>query len=159
MLRPILLLSVACITSAQTTPEPVESDWTARDFTFQSGEKLGELRLHYTTLGAPARNASGHVRNAVLIMHGTGGSGRAFLGAGFGGVLFGKEQPLDASRFYIILPDAIGAGKSSKPSDGLHAAFPHYSYDDMVRADYLLIHDGLGVDRLRLVMGTSMGKG
>src|SRR5258708_29638730 len=90
-------------------------------------------------------------------MHGTGGSGRPFLGPGFGGVLFGPGQPLDASRYYIILPDALGSGKSSRPSDGLRMKFPHYCYHDMVRAQYLLAHDGLGVDHLRLVMGTSMG--
>lgn len=161
MIRPLLflLLSFACWAqqAPQAAPQPVEGDWVARDFTFQSGEKLAELRLHYTTLGAPARDAAGHVRNAVLIMHGTGGTGRPFLAAGFGGELFGKDQPLDAARYYIILPDAIGHGRSSKPSDGLHARFPHYRYDDMVRAQYLLVHDGLHVDHLRLVMGTSMG--
>ena len=145
--------------AAQTTPglHPTEGDFVVRDFAFQSGEKLAELRLHYTTLGQPARDAAGHVNNAVIVMHGTGGSGRPFLGAAFGGVLFGRGQLLDASKYYIILPDAIGHGKSSKPSDGLHAKFPHYRYDDMVRADYLLVHDGLKVDHLRLVMGTSMG--
>lgn len=147
-------LGLACW--AQTPPPPVEGDWIARDFTFKSGEKLAELRLHYTTLGTPMREG-GHVRNAVLIMHGTTGSARGFLSENFAGVLFGKGQPLDAGRYYIILPDAIGHGKSSKPSDGLHARFPHYDYDDMVEAQYLLIHDGLGVDHLRLVMGTSMG--
>ncbi len=135
----------------------MEGDFTVRDFVFRSGERLGELRLHYTTLGKPARDASGHVNNAVIIMHGTGGTGRAFLSAGFGGELFTKGQPLDASTHFIILPDAIGHGKSSKPSDGMHMKFPHYDYEDMVRADYLLVHDGLGVDHLRLVMGTSMG--
>ena len=146
---------------AQTGPSPglhpTEGDYTVHDFRFQSGEKLAELRLHYTTLGHPARDAAGHVTNAVIVMHGTGGSGRPFLGAAFGGVLFGKGQLLDESKYYIILPDAIGHGKSNKPSDGLHAKFPHYRYDDMVRADYLLVHDGLKVDHLRLVMGTSMG--
>jgi len=157
MLRPLLLLALSLAGWGQTAPQPLEGDWVARDFVFKSGEKLAELRLHYTTLGSPARDASGRVRNAVLIMHGTGGSGRGFLGTGFGGELFGKDQPLDAGRFYIILPDALGHGKSSKPSDGLRAKFPHYRYDDMVRAQYLLIHDGLGVDHLRLAMGTSMG--
>jgi homoserine O-acetyltransferase len=135
----------------------VEGDWIARDFTFHTGEKLAELRLHYITLGTPARDAAGRVKNAVLIMHGTGGTGRPFLGPNFGGELFGKDQPLDASRYYIILPDAVGHGKSSKPSDRLHMKFPHYDYEDMVRADHALIHDGLKVDHLRLVMGTSMG--
>jgi homoserine O-acetyltransferase len=158
-----LLLPVCAWTQdpSQTGPapglQPTEGDYTVRDFVFKSGEKLAELRLHYTTLGRPSRDAAGHVNNAVIVMHGTGGSGRPFLGANFGGVLFGKDQLMDAGRYYIILPDAIGHGKSSKPSDGLHARFPHYRYDDMVRADYLLLHDGLNVDHLRLVMGTSMG--
>ncbi len=157
MVRPLLVLSLSFAAWGQTAPEAVEGDWVARDFTFHSGEKLAELRLHYTTLGAPSRDAAGHVRNAVLIMHGTGGSGRGFLGAQFAGELFGEGQPLDAGRYFIILPDAIGAGRSSKPSDGLHARFPRYRYDDMVRADHLLLQDGLHVDHLRLVMGTSMG--
>src|SRR5439155_264078 len=134
-----------------------EGDWNVPDFTFKSGEKLASLRLHYITLGSPERDAAGHVRNAVLILHGTGGTGRNFLSAEFGGELFGKGQPLDASRYYIILPDAIGTGKSSKPSEGLRVKFPHYRYDDMVRAQYLLVRDGLKVDHLRLVMGTSQG--
>ena len=156
MLRFLLALAVSLACRAQT-PEPVEGDWTAHDFVFKSGESLAELRLHYTTLGKPERDASGRVRNAVLIMHGTGGNGRGFLTPGFAGELFQKDQPLDAGRFYIILPDAVGQGKSSKPSDGLRMKFPHYTYDDMVRAQYLLVHDGLQVDHLRLVMGTSMG--
>jgi homoserine O-acetyltransferase len=134
-----------------------EGDYVVHDFPFKSGDKMPDLRLHYTTLGTPTRNAAGHVNNAVIIMHGTGGSGRSFLSAGFAGVLFGKGQPLDIERYYIILPDGIGHGKSSKPSDGLHMKFPHFTYDDMVKADYLLVHDGLNVDHLRLVMGTSMG--
>jgi homoserine O-acetyltransferase/O-succinyltransferase len=157
MQRLLLTLAVSLACRAQTAPQPVEGDWVTHNFIFKSGESLPDLRLHYTTLGKPARDASGRVRNAVLIMHGTGGSGRGFLGAGFAGELFGKDQPLDAGRFYIILPDAIGHGKSSRPSDGLRMKFPHYDYDDMVRAQYLLVHDGLNVDHLRLVMGTSMG--
>ena len=154
-----LLLSVACWAQPQNQPQfpNKEGDWIAHDFQFKDGEKMAELRLHYTTLGAPTRNSAGHVNNAVIIMHGTGGNGRGFLSAGFGGELFGKGQPLDIERYYIVLPDAIGHGKSSKPSDGLHMKFPHYTYDDMVKADYLLLHDGLNVDHLRLVMGTSMG--
>jgi homoserine O-acetyltransferase len=151
----VILLAGACF--AQAPAQPVEGDYVARDFVFKTGEKMAELRLHYTTLGQPARDASGHVNNAVIIMHGTGGSGRAFLGAQYGGELFGKDQPLDASKFFLIMPDAIGHGKSSKPSDGLHMKFPHYDYEDMVRADYLLVKDGLHVDHLRLVTGTSMG--
>ena len=129
----------------------VEGDWIARDFHFQSGESLAELRLHYRTLGTLRGD------NAVLILHGTGGSGDRFLVDYFAGVLFGAGQPLDTERYFIILPDGIGHGKSSKPSDGLHARFPRYEYRDMVRAQYLLLHDGLGVKHLRLVMGTSMG--
>lgn len=147
----MLALSAAL---AQTSSE---GDFTIPAFRFSSGETLAELRLHYTTLGAPARDASGRVNNAVLIMHGTTGNGRGFLSATFGGQLFGAGQPLDAGRYYIILPDAIGHGKSSKPSDGLRARFPRYDYDDMVRADYQLLTEHLKVDHLRLVMGTSMG--
>jgi homoserine O-acetyltransferase/O-succinyltransferase len=128
----------------------VEGDWIARDFAFASGEKLGELRLHYITLGAPSRNA-------VLILHGTGGSSQPFLTGGFLGALFLAGQPLDASKYYIILPDAIGHGESSKPSDGLRAKFPNYDDDDIVRAQYLLVREGLGVNHLRLVMGTGAG--
>jgi homoserine O-acetyltransferase len=165
MVRPLFLIALAGVCWAQPggppippySPAPVEGDWVAHDFEFKSGEKLAELRLHYTTLGSPARDAAGHVNNAVIIMHGTGGSGRGFLSAAFGGELFLPGQPLDIRTHYIILPDAIGHGKSSKPSDGLHMKFPHYTYDDMVRADHLLLHDGLKVDHLRLVMGTSMG--
>lgn len=138
-------------------PPPVEGDFVVRDFRFQSGETLPELRLHYRTLGRPVPDEAGRVRNAVLILHGTGGSGRQFLSEQFAGVLFGPGQLLDAGRYYVILPDGIGHGQSSKPSDGLHAHFPHYTYDDMVRAQYRLLTEKLGVNHLRLVMGTSMG--
>lgn len=137
--------------------KPQEGDYVARDFHFKSGESVAELRLHYRTLGAPQRDASGHTTNAVLIMHGTGGSGQTFLQPIFAGVLFGPGQLLDVNHYYIILPDAIGHGKSSKPSDGMHAHFPQYDYNDMVAADHELVQKGLGVDHLRLVMGTSMG--
>ena len=113
--------------------------------------------MHYTTLGKPVRDAHGHTANAVLILHGTGGSGQQFLQPQFAGVLFGPGQLLDATRYFIILPDGIGHGKSSKPSDGLHAHFPQYDYDDMVAAHYRLVSEGLGVNHLRLVLGTSMG--
>jgi homoserine O-acetyltransferase/O-succinyltransferase len=136
---------------------PAEGDYVIRDFRFASGESLPELRLHYATFGRPAKDAAGVVRNAVLILHGTGGSGRQFLRDVFAGVLFGPGQLLDTSRYYIILPDGIGHGRSSKPSDGLHARFPHYTYDDMVRAHYRLLTEHLGVNHLQLVMGTSMG--
>jgi homoserine O-acetyltransferase/O-succinyltransferase len=138
-------------------PAPVEGDFLVKDFQFTTGEKLPELRLHYTTVGAPVKNAAGVVTNAVIIMHGTGGSGRAFLSQTFGGMLFGAGQLLDATKYYIILPDDIGHGKSSKPSDGLHMKFPHYTYTDMVHGEYRLVTEGLGVNHMRLVMGTSMG--
>ena len=134
-----------------------EGDYVAHDFRFTSGETMAELRLHYTTLGTPVRDANGRTTNAVLIMHGTGGSGQSLLMPIFAGVLFGPGQLLDASLYFIILPDGIGHGKSSKPSDGLHARFPHYDYDDMVAAEHELVEKGLGVNHLRLVMGTSMG--
>ncbi len=134
-----------------------EADFVLRDFRFQSGERLPELRLHYRTLGAPVRDPSGKVTNAVLILHGTGGSGAQFLRPQFAGELFGPGQLLDARKYFIILPDDIGHGKSSKPSDGLRERFPHYDYDDMVRAEHALVTAGLGVTKLRLVMGTSMG--
>jgi homoserine O-acetyltransferase len=134
-----------------------EGDFIARDFRFQDGEMLSELRLHYATLGAPVRDAQGRVSNAVLVLHGTGGSGRQFLSEQFAGVLFAPGELLDARRYFIILPDNIGHGHSSKPSDGLRAQFPHYAYADMVRAQHLLLTNGLGVNHLRLLMGTSMG--
>lgn len=134
-----------------------EGDYIAPNFAFNSGESLPELRLHYRTLGQPHRDESDTVRNAVLIMHGTDGTGEQFLGDNFAGVVFGPGQLLDARRYYIILTDAIGHGSSSKPSDGLRAKFPAYGYRDMVRAQHLLLTEGLGVDHLRLVMGTSMG--
>ena len=137
--------------------QPVEGDFVARDFGFASGETLPALNLHYRTLGTPRRDAAGVVRNAVLILHGTGGTGEGFLRQKFGGELFGAGQLLDATRYFIILPDGIGHGKSSKPSDGLHARFPKYTYDDMVRAQHACSSTGLKVNHLRLVMGTSMG--
>ncbi|PYS82650.1 MAG: hypothetical protein DMF67_12030 [Acidobacteria bacterium] len=138
-------------------PSPVEGDFVIRDFHFRSGESLPELKLHYATIGTPARDQAGVVRNAVLVMHGTGGAGTQFLTPQFAGVLFGPGQLLDATRFFIVLPDGIGHGKSSKPSDGLRARFPRYTYDDMVAAQYRLLTEKLNVNHLRLVMGTSMG--
>lgn len=135
----------------------MEADYVARDFHFRSGETLPQLRLHYTTLGKPERDSAGKVTNAVLILHGTGGSGHQFLSPQFADVLFGPGQLLDANRYFIILPDNIGHGKSSKPSDGMRAHFPQYDYDDMVAAQHELLEKGLGVHHLRLVMGTSMG--
>lgn len=168
LLSVLLLCMLSCAALAQTNagtiqrqesayPPPAQGDYLIRDFHFRSGETLPELKLHYATIGTPVRDAQGVVRNAVLIMHGTGGTGNQFLTPQFAGVLFGPGQLLDATRYFIILPDGIGHGKSSKPGDGLHARFPHYTYDDMVRAQYQLLTEKLGVNHLRLVMGTSMG--
>jgi homoserine O-acetyltransferase len=149
---------VACaVVAAHDVSKPNESDFIVHDFHFKSGEVLPELKLHFATYGKPEKDASGRITNAILIMHGTGGSGQQFTGERFAGVLFGPGQLLDANRYFIILPDAIGHGHSSKPSDGLRAKFPHYDYDDMVQAQYLLLTQGLKVNHLRLVMGTSMG--
>ena len=148
-------LAIAGATCAQ--PAPVEADYTIADFHFASGETLPALRIHYTTIGSPHRNAAGHVDNAVLVLHGTGGAGTSLIRPSFSGELFGPGQLLDASRYFIILPDGLGHGKSSKPSDGLRARFPHYGYTDMVEAEHRLVVDGLKVDHLRLIMGTSMG--
>jgi homoserine O-acetyltransferase len=136
---------------------PVAADFTIKDFAFASGDKLPELRIHYLTLGTAQRDAAGHVSNAVLIMHGTGGSGAQFARPQFADTLFGPGQALDLAKYYVILPDDIGHGDSSKPSDGLRAKFPRYGYADMVAAEHALVTEGLKVDHLRLVMGTSMG--
>lgn len=153
----LLLVFLALCITAPAQVSPVEGDFVLRNFRFESGESLPELNLHYRTLGAPRKDATGQVRNAVLIMHGTGGTGAQFLSRQFSGVLFGEGQLLDASKYFIILPDGIGHGKSSKPSDGLRMKFPRYNYNDMVEAQYRLVTEGLGVNHLRLVMGTSMG--
>jgi homoserine O-acetyltransferase/O-succinyltransferase len=138
-------------------PRPAEGDYLIRDFRFTAGESLPQLRIHYYALGRPRRDVHGVVRNAVLILHGTTGSGAQFLRPEFAGELFGPGEPLDAARYFIVLPDGIGHGKSSKPSDGLRAHFPQYGYRDMVRAQFLLLTQGLKVNHARLVMGTSMG--
>jgi homoserine O-acetyltransferase len=158
----ILALSLSILAarfaSAADYPAPTEGDYTIRAFKFTSGETLPELRLHYRTIGKPEKDAQGKTTNAVLIMHGTTGSGAQFVPRPeFADELFAKGQPLDATKFFIILPDGIGHGKSSKPSDGLHAKFPRYGYLDMVEAEYRLLTEGLGVNHARLVMGTSMG--
>jgi homoserine O-acetyltransferase/O-succinyltransferase len=151
------LITVAGTLAAADYPTPTEGDYTIHNFKFASGETLPELRIHYRTLGKIDKDAQGKTRNAVLIMHGTTGSGAQFIRPEFAGELFGKDQPLDATKFLIVLPDGIGHGKSSRPSDGLHAKFPHYGYIDMVVAQYRLLTEGLGVNHARLVMGTSMG--
>jgi homoserine O-acetyltransferase len=153
----LFLFAASSVSAAPAYPPPQEGDFTVRDFHFASGEVLPELRLHYRTIGQPARDASGTVNNAVLILHGTGGSGEQFLNERFANVLFGPGQLLDAAKYFIVLPDGIGHGRSSKPSDGMHARFPHYEYDDMVTAHHELLTRSLGVTHLRLVMGTSMG--
>lgn len=154
----LCLLAPAAASSASPYDRAVtEGDFVVRDFAFRSGEGLPELRLHYRTLGKPVRDAQGRVTNAVMVLHGTGGSGAQFLSPQFAEELYGPGQPLDITRYYVVLPDGIGHGGSSKPSDGLRAGFPHYDYDDMVEAQRRLLVDGLKVDRLRLLMGTSMG--
>jgi homoserine O-acetyltransferase len=154
-----LFATGAVYARAEAPPKyPVaEGDYVAHDFKFKSGEQLPELRLHYRTLGKLTHDAQGRATNAVLILHGTGGSGQQFLAPQFAGELFGPGQLLDINRYFIILPDGIGHGKSSKPSDGMHAHFPAYDYDDMVAAQHLLVTEGLAVRHLRLLMGTSMG--
>jgi len=152
-----LLFSTALTAHAASYPVPSEGGYTIKDFHFASGETLPELKLHFRTLGTIHRNAKGHVDNAVLIMHGTGGTGTQFLQDRFAGELFGAGQPLDAAKYFIVLIDDIGHGKSSKPSDGLHMKFPRYTYDDMIVAEYRVVTEKLKVDHLRLVMGTSMG--
>lgn len=149
----LLALVLLLPASARAT----ESDFVARDFKFDSGETLPQLRLHVLTLGMLKRDAAGHATNAVLVLHGTGGTGRQFMSHVFADELYGPGQPLDTTRYYVILPDGIGHGRSSKPSDGMHMRFPRYDYDDMVRAHHLVVTQHLGVDHLRLVMGTSMG--
>lgn len=160
MLKSFLVAVLAALFPATVLAQdlvPTEGNVTLRDFRFSSGEVLPELRLHYRTLGEPRRDAAGRVTNAVLIVHGTTGSGAQFLRPSFAGELFVPGGLLDVTRYYVVLPDAIGHGASSKPSDGLRARFPRYGYEDMVRAQHGLLTEGLGVDHLRLVMGTSMG--
>lgn len=152
-----LLLLLPASIRAQSPAEPAQGDFILRDFKFDNGEVLPELKLHYRTFGKPQRDSGGIVRNAVLILHGTGGSGQQFVSQQFAGVLFGPGQLLDTAQYFIVLPDGIGHGQSSKPSNGLHAHFPHYGYNEMITAQYRLLTEGLGVNHLRLVMGTSMG--
>ena len=150
-------LVAALLAPRNTYAQGISGEHVTNHFVFTTGDTLPELRLAYTTLGAPRRDRQGVVRNAVLVLHGTGGTGRGFLSATFGGQLFGPGQLLDTAQYYIILPDGIGHGRSSKPSDELRMRFPRYTYDDMVRAHQLLLTEGLGVNHLRLIMGTSMG--
>jgi homoserine O-acetyltransferase/O-succinyltransferase len=156
MIAVILVSSLARL-AQPALPQPTQGDFVIRNFRFTSGETLPELKIHYRTLGKPEKDPRGTVTNAVLIMHGTGGTGGQFTGRNFAGELFGPGQLLDISKYFIILPDDIGHGQSSKPSDGLRAKFPRYGYVDMLEAEYRLVTEGLGVNHLRLVMGTSMG--
>ncbi len=162
LLSSLALLAAAFLAAPTMAQSPytsrlAEGDVTLRQFRFASGERLPELKMHYATLGTPRRDSKGQVDNAVMVLHGTGGSGRQFLQPQFADELFGPGQPLDISRYYVILPDNIGHGKSSKPSDGMRMRFPRYDYDDMVEAQRRMLVEGLGVRKLRLLMGTSMG--
>lgn len=152
-----LLILASTAAAAAEYPAPQEADGVLKDFRFTSGETLPELHIHYRALGEPKRDAKGVVRNAVLILHGTTGTGAQFIRPEFAGELFGPGQLLDATQYFIVLPDGIGHGKSSKPSDGLRAKFPRYGYHDMVEAQRRLLVEGLHVSHLRLVIGTSMG--
>jgi homoserine O-acetyltransferase len=151
------LAALVLSSAALAQPVPAEGDFRTADFALAGGQRLTELRMHYRTLGEPRRGADGRVENAILLLHGTGGTGAQFLSPQFAGELFGPGQPLDVARYYIIMPDNLGHGGSSKPSDGLRARFPEYGYADMVEAQRRLLTEGLGVDRLRLILGTSMG--
>ncbi len=157
----IVVLGLLCVTVAPTTGQPAppraEGDFVVRDFSLTSGERLAELRQHYTTIGTPARDAQGRITNAVLLLHGSSGDAGQLLDPSFSEALFGPGQPLDAARHFLILPDAIGNGGSTKPSDGLRARFPKYGYEDMVAAQHRLVTEHFGIERLRLVMGISMG--
>ena len=167
MLRPVLLAGVtvslfASAAAAQTAPAAAkwptkDGVYTIKDFRFGTGETLPALRLHYLTLGTPHTDGAGHTDNAVLLLHGTGGFAGNLLVPVFSNVLFGPGQPLDITKYFLIFPDDIGHGSSSKPSDGLHMKFPKYDYDDMVRSQRMMLMDGLHVDHLRLILGTSMG--
>ncbi len=161
-MRKFILASLAALTALSTpanaqTADGKEADAIFKDFVFASGEKLPELKIHYTTLGTPVRGKDGSVTNAVMILHGTGGTGKQFFQQQFANELFGPGQVLDTSKYFVILPDNIGHGGSSKPSDGLKMAFPKYDYDDMVIAQYRLVTEKLGVKKLKLILGTSMG--
>jgi homoserine O-acetyltransferase len=156
----LAFLAAVAIQAAQIPPKswPTrEQDVILKDFRFRDGEALPELRMHVTTLGSPHRNTKGEIDNAVMVLHGTGGDGHQFLRPQFADELYGPGQPLDIRRYWIILPDNIGHGKSSKPSDGLRMKFPKYDYDDMVEAQHRMLTEGLGIRHMRLIMGTSMG--
>src|SRR5690242_14271553 len=158
-----MIVALLAALAAQTAAPPAktwptqEHDVVLKDFRFRDGESLPQLRMHYTTLGQPHRNATGEINNAVMVLHGTGGDGKQFLRPQFADELYGPGKPLDIRHYFIILPDNIGHGKSSKPSDGLRMRFPKYDYDDMVEAQHRMLTEGLGITHMRLIMGTSMG--
>jgi len=154
-LAAVALLAASSLSAQQ--PRFAGRDYVIKNFKFESGESLPALRMHYISMGQPRRDAGGVVRNAVMVLHGTTGSSANFTTRTFAGVLFGPGQLLDTSKYFVIIPDNVGHGQSSKPSDGLRAHFPHYTYDDMVVAEYRVLTEKLKVDHLRLVMGTSMG--
>jgi homoserine O-acetyltransferase len=153
----LVLIESTRVTFAADPPQPAEHDFVLNDFKFQSGESIPTLKIHCRTFGSPIRDDHDLVRNAVLILHGTTGNGSNFIRPEFSGELFGPGQLLDSNRYYLILPDNIGHGQSTKPSDGLHGRFPHYGYQDMIEIQHRLLTEGLHVNHLRLVMGTSMG--
>ena len=161
-MRTLFLASLAAL-SAISSPAfaqsaaPVEADAFFQDYVFSTGERLPEVKIHYTTLGTPQRDVRGDISNAVMILHGTGGTGHQFFQPQFAGVLFGPGQVLDTSKYFIILPDSVGHGKSSKPSDGLRMAFPKYDYTDMIATQHALVTKTLGIKKLKLILGTSMG--
>jgi homoserine O-acetyltransferase len=155
------LLSLGLAAPAQSTPQTTwptqDGTYTLHNFHFKDGESIAELRLHYITLGTPHRDAAGHIDNAILLLHGTGGNAHSLTAPEFSDPLFGPGEPFDITKFFLILPDDIGHGQSSKPSDGLRMHFPNYDYDDMVASQHAMLEDGLHIDHLRLILGTSMG--
>lgn len=157
MLGPLLALAAQAAALPASTWPTHEQEVILKDFRFRDGETLRALRMHVTTLGSPHRNAAGQIDNAVMVLHGTGGDGKQFLRPQFAEELYGPGQPLDIRKYWVILPDNIGHGKSSKPSDGLRMRFPKYDYDDMVEAQHRMLIEGLGINHMRLIMGTSMG--
>ena len=156
-MRTLILILLLAVPALAQQPTPVEKDFTIRDFRFQSGQTLPEVRVHYRTIGTPQKDGTGKIRNAVLLLHGSSGDATQLMTASFAGTLFGPGQPLDATKYFLILPDILGNGKSTKPSDGLHAKFPKYGYKDMVELEHRLVTEELGIDHLQLVMGVSMG--
>ena len=153
----LLIAGVASAAVAQSFPTPERHDFTVRNFRFQSGESLAEVRIHYRTVGTPVRNAKGRITNGVLVMHGSSGDAGQVLAPSFSEPLLQKGGPLDASKYFLVFPDNLGNGRSTKPSDGLRAKFPKYGYHDMVTLQHQLVTEGLGIDRLKLVIGISMG--